>query len=414
MSDVLPFFSSWRAQPRSMSAVLLLLQAASAATADDSTPARHEATFTTFCDTGSVEAGDCWCKGGGATAAIGDGSWLWHELVGKRCPAQANDRCDCTQCGGNANDCPHEGCWQCEGVNAPDCNADDALKRCEVEVHGTHGAEKFYITEVCPGAHPCNRCKEPKLQRCAAWSPLAIDLCGTTWHNVFEKSRSEAMGYVTLSCYPHSYAGGKDGPGEEEQLVEEEEALCYSTMAGDAKAPGCEDWCDPAFAKDHCKWCKCRGCDALAGACAAVLEEVFAAERKRAQLFQSCGQNLDCESPGPEQSMHSPPLHHLPSHYDPHAPCVCAVGKSWCNIGNCAQCPCAQCERCGAAPPTHLPAAKLQPPKAVDAAPANAAAAQPAACHGWCIAGAEPEEDPEIVCQSSKCAACPFCRGRKG
>ena len=31
----------------------------------------------------------------------------------------------------------------------------------------------------------------------------------------------------------------------------------------------------------------------------------------------------------------------------------------------------------------------------------------PVGCHGWCIAGAE--EDEEIVCRSSKCAACPFC-----
>ena len=51
--------------------------------------------------------------------------------------------------------------------------------RCEVTVHGTHGAEKYYPTEVCPSAHPCNRCKEARLQRCAAYAPLAIDLCGT-------------------------------------------------------------------------------------------------------------------------------------------------------------------------------------------------------------------------------------------
>ena len=74
---------------------------------------RHEATFTTFCDTGSVAAGDCYCKGGSATAAIGDGSWLWKELVGAPCPKQDKDRCDCTSCGGTADDCPHEGCWQC-------------------------------------------------------------------------------------------------------------------------------------------------------------------------------------------------------------------------------------------------------------------------------------------------------------
>ena len=63
-----------------------------------------------------------------------------------------NDRCDCSSCGGSKDGCPHEGCWQCDGINAPQCNAGDDLKRCEVEVHGTHGAEKYYITEVCPGA----------------------------------------------------------------------------------------------------------------------------------------------------------------------------------------------------------------------------------------------------------------------
>ena len=159
--------------------------------------ARHEAVFTTFCDTGTVEGGDCWCQGGSAVAAIGDGSWLWFELVGEPCAAEPDDRCDCESCGGTSIDCPHEGCWQCQGVNSPKCNPSEALKRCEVTVHGTHGAEKYYPTEVCPAAHPCNRCKEARLQRCAAWAPLAIDLCGTTWANVFEAHKSEAQGYTT-------------------------------------------------------------------------------------------------------------------------------------------------------------------------------------------------------------------------
>ena len=63
--------------------------------------ARHDATFTTFCDTGTVTDGTCWCKGGSATAAIGDGSWLWRELVGHPCSALEGDRCDCTSCGGS-------------------------------------------------------------------------------------------------------------------------------------------------------------------------------------------------------------------------------------------------------------------------------------------------------------------------
>ena len=56
--------------------------------------ARHAAVFTTFCDTGSVADGNCYCKGGSATAAIGDGSWLWSELVGAPCAAQPDDRCE--------------------------------------------------------------------------------------------------------------------------------------------------------------------------------------------------------------------------------------------------------------------------------------------------------------------------------
>ena len=280
--------------------------AGSAVAVDESAPlARHAATFTTFCDTGSVSDGSCWCKGGSATAAIGDGSWLWHELVGKECPAQPNDRCDCSAGGGASDDCPHQGNWQCQGINAPQCNADDSLKRCEVTVHGSHGAEKYYITEVCPGQHPCNRCKSAELQRCAAWSPLAVDLCGTTWHLIFEASRSEATGYVTLSCYPNEYAGSDSHPGEAVEPEEEEAATsdrsCYSNMPDDTPDATCENWCDPNWATDHCRYCKCRGCDALAGKCEAIRGELEAQERHRAELFTSCGRRLDCLSWVPTQ-----------------------------------------------------------------------------------------------------------------
>ena len=342
--------------------------------------ARHEATFTTFCDSGAVEDGTCWCKGGASTAAIGDGTWLWHELVGARCASQPGDRCDCSTCGGGSSDCPHEGCWQCEGVDAPQCNPSDELKRCEVEVHGTHGAEKYYITEVCPSEHPCNRCKPSELQRCAAWSPLAIDLCGSTWHLVFDKTRSEARGHVTLSCYPHEYKGhGADEPGEAAE-GDADAPSCYSKMAGDTKEAMCEDWCSEAFAHEHCLWCKCRGCARLAGACASVLSDLEGEARKRAALFSECGRALDC--------------------------------KSWCNQGNCGQCPCAECERCGPAPLLHATGAAVETGgapagKAVRSAPPVAASEQPAGCHGWCIVGGA--EDPDVVCRSSKCASCPFC-----
>lgn len=130
---------------------LVAFSAAAPSTGQDL--ARHESTFTKFCDKGTVEDGSCWCKGGAATAAIGDGSWLWSELVGMPCEAQPNDRCDCA----DDTHCPHEGFWQCTGVNAPQCNPTEELKRCEVTVHGSHGAEKFYLTEVCPSTHPVSR-----------------------------------------------------------------------------------------------------------------------------------------------------------------------------------------------------------------------------------------------------------------
>ena len=111
------------------------------------------------------------------------------------------------------------------------------------QVHGTHGAEKYYLTEVCPSAHPCNRCKEQKLQRCAAWSPLAVDLCGTTWALVFEKSRSEAHGTVTISCYPGdapSAAGqaAAEGAGLAGEGTDEDDGQCFSKMEGDRAAHG--------------------------------------------------------------------------------------------------------------------------------------------------------------------------------
>lgn len=278
--------------------MLLLLIAASAA--DQSSHeelARHEAVFTRFCDHGLVADNTCWCKGGSATAAIGDGSWLWSELVGKPCAAQSNDRCDCTNCGGGHDSCPHEGCWQCEGVNAPQCNPSDVLKRCEISVHGTHGMEKYYFTEVCPSAHPCNRCKEKRLQRCAAWAPLAVDLCGTTWGNVFDKSRSEATGFVTLSCYPHAFQG--EQAAALAAATEPATAVatdCVSDMAGDVQHAACEDWCSAANAADHCRWCKCRACERMAGACDAFVSESERVLRKRASLRESCGGQWDCLS----------------------------------------------------------------------------------------------------------------------
>jgi hypothetical protein len=357
--------------------VLVLLAPGSGAT---EALARHEAVFTTFCDTGSVAGGDCWCQGGSATAAIGDGSWLWHELVGSPCVAQPDDRCDCTSCGGAADDCPHgavdgtPSCWQCQGVNAPECAPTDALKRCEVEVHGTHGAEKYYVTEVCPSTHPCNRCKEPRLQRCAAFAPLAVDLCGTTWHHVFEPSRYEARGYVTLSCYPRPYG---EEPPRSDATAAVSSGACYSIMPGDARETGCEAWCDAGSAADHCKWCKCRGCPAMADACAPVVREIERQAEQRAVMLAECGELLDC--------------------------------KSWCNLGNCGNCACAACERCGPIP--QLPMTEtgsVMPTRSITAAAATQT--QTAGCHGWCVQGSIAGMPWKVICASSKCLACSVCK----
>ena len=402
----------------------LLLATALLLTVCSAELARHEATFTTFCDHGSIENGDCECKGGSATAAIGDGSWLWHELVGAPCEAQPDDRCDCssTCVGGGADDCPHgagvEGatsdCWQCEGVNAPQCNPSDELKRCEVEVHGTHGSEKYYITEVCPSQHPCNRCKAAPLQRCAAWAPLAVDLCGTTWHLVFERSRAEATGHVTLSCYPHKYAKETEQapspPPQPSTSSSLTTSKCYSLMPEDIDHFACEEWCRADAADDHCRWCKCRGCASMADKCAPIVREVEASRAQRAALLASCGDRLDC--------------------------------LTWCNEGNCkGDCRCAECGRCGPDAQmvfhaTAMGTSMLSSPAARNAAKATHAAKHstaavvggaaapavptavtedafvPAACHGWCLAGAE--DDPDVVCKSSKCRACPICSPRQG
>ena len=152
----------------------------------------------------------------------------------------------------------------------------------------------------------------------------------------------------------------------------------------------------------------------------AAAQELDSQRTQRLALLSSCGTRLDC--------------------------------KSWCNIGNCYQCPCAACERCGPTDTQTLSASALPSASALqEVAPSTSSSElrgepraqptavvastgervsgrpspadkgdgtangrkedQPAACHGWCIAGGE--EDADVVCQSSKCNSCPVCKGRK-
>jgi len=92
-------------------------------------------------------------------------------------------------------------------------------------------------------------------------------------------------------------------------------AQCLPTLEGDFSQAECEGWCSPQSPTEHCKWCKCRGCDWVDSACGAWLDALEAARDLRLAQLQACGSKLDC--------------------------------KGWCNIGNCGQCSCAVCDSCG-------------------------------------------------------------------
>jgi len=225
--------------------------------------ARHVATFTKFCDTGSVAGGDCWCQGGADSVAIGDGSWLWQAFSpdGGPCEARAGDRCDCESCGGEADSCPGAAaapdCWQCQGVLPPQCNVPPLLERCEVTLLGAvhnHNVT-LYVNEVCPAAHPCNRCKPRAQQRCAEYEPLHMDVCASSWAAAFGDTPQEATAtWVTLSCFPHERPDAAIASCESDAAVVGPYDLPFAT---------CDAWCDEAFAGDHCQHCRCRGCEHL-------------------------------------------------------------------------------------------------------------------------------------------------------
>ena len=216
-----------------------------------------------------------------------------------------------------------------------------------------------------------------------------------TWAHVFEPTQSEAAGYVTLSCFPGKYDG--EAEGGQAALVatpSRDQATCYSKQQGDVQYPKCEEWCSPQSANDHCRWCKCRGCESMRTACADILHALEAEAAAATAFLSTCGRQLDC--------------------------------KSWCNAGNCVQCPCAACERCGhsaliagqlqpsatttstAPPPSIRPMVSSRSQPTRNIVPASSSR-EAIACHGWCIEGAK--DDPNAVCRSSKCLACSFCSG---
>ena len=127
--------------------------------------------------------------------------------------------------------------------------------------------------------------------QCAQWSPLAIDLCGTTWGHVFDTRKSEAQGHVTLSCYPHAFSADagaaapstrQKAPSAQQRSSADAEPSCHTSMPDDVDDLACETWCDAAQAMEHCKWCKCRGCHWSKDACAAELAEAATVTAQRA------------------------------------------------------------------------------------------------------------------------------------
>ena len=217
----------------------------------------HAARFTRFCDRGDIGA-NCWCAGGRDAAAIGDASWLWQHFAGAPCAALDGDRCDCTACGGAFDDCPHEGCWQCLGVRPPRCSPPAGLRGCEVHVFGPRGNGTLEVTEACPSAHPCNRCKGAR-NPCASYDPLHVDVCGLRWADFFSPSEGEAEALVTLSCFGASRASAVPPPPPG----------CASAHDDDVGSAVCEAWCSADYADEHCSYCKCRACGFCGGGGAA-------------------------------------------------------------------------------------------------------------------------------------------------
>ena len=67
-----------------------------------------------------------------------------------------------------------------------------------MHIFGPRGNGTLEVTEACPSAHPCNRCKGAR-NPCASYDPLHVDVCGLRWADFFSPTEGEAEALVTLS-----------------------------------------------------------------------------------------------------------------------------------------------------------------------------------------------------------------------
>ena len=135
------------------------------------------------------------------------------------------------------------------GVRPPRCTPPAGLRGCEVHVFGPRGNGTLEVTEACPSAHPCNRCKGAR-NPCASYDPLHVDVCGLRWADFFAPAEAEAEALVTLSCFGASRASAVPPPPPG----------CASAHDDDVGSAVCEAWCSADYADSNCSYCKCRAC----------------------------------------------------------------------------------------------------------------------------------------------------------
>ena len=135
------------------------------------------------------------------------------------------------------------------------------------------------------------------------------------------------------------------------------------THEGDSQTAGCFGWCSPAFADEHCSWCKCSGCPYCSHAQPTVLAvptttAVTHPTSVTTAAVCSDGATKDCE-----------PF------------CSAAFKASHCESCKCQACSFCKCES--------------ELPDDVDEA----------ICQDWCSA-----EFRESHCAACKCKGCDFCK----